>query len=58
MIMILVKNISKSVTATILLLLETKNQEKNTELSKYIWELKNISIHYDLKYSTACNAHP
>ena len=49
MIMILVKNISKSVTATILLLLETKNQEKNTELSKYIRELKNSSIHYDLK---------
>lgn len=58
MIMILVKNISKSVTATILLLLETKNQEKNTELSKYIREMKNSNINYDLKWSIGCKVHP
>ena len=26
-----------------------KNKEKSTELSKYIWELKNSSMNYDLK---------
>ena len=33
-------------------------KEKSTELSKYIWELKNSSINYDLKWSIACKAHP
>ena len=35
-----------------------KSKEKSTELSKYIWELKNSSINYDLKWSVACKAHP
>ena len=36
-----------------------KSKEKNTELSKYIWELKNSSINYDLKCSSiACKSHP
>ena len=35
-----------------------KNKEKSTELSKYIWELKNSSINYDLKWSVAYKAHP
>ena len=26
-----------------------KSKEKSTELSKYIWELKNSSMNYDLK---------
>ena len=34
------------------------NKENSTELSKYIWELKNSSINYDLKWSIACKAHP
>ena len=35
-----------------------KSKEKNTELSKYIWELKNCNLNYDLKWSIACKAHP
>ena len=34
-----------------------QTKEKSTELSKYIWELKNTSINYDLKWSMACKAH-
>ena len=30
-----------------------KSKEKSTELSRYIWELKNSSINYDLKGSIA-----
>ena len=37
---------------------KNKSKEKSTELSKYIWELKNSSINYDLKWSIACKAHP
>ena len=51
------QKISKSVTTTIPLILEIKFK-KSTELSKYIWELKNSSINYDLKWSIACKAHP
>ena len=56
--MVVAKKISKSVITTIPLLLETKNKEKSTELSKYIWELQINSINYDLKWSIACKAHP
>ena len=35
-----------------------KSKEKSTELSKYIWKLKNSSINYDLKWSKVCKAHP
>ena len=35
-----------------------KSKEKSTELSKYIWELKNCNLNYDLKWSIACKAHP
>ena len=35
-----------------------KSNERSTELSKYIWELKNTSINYDLKWSIACKANP
>ena len=35
-----------------------KSKDKSTELSKYIWELKNSSINNDLKWSIACKAHP
>ena len=35
-----------------------KSKEKSTELSKYIWDLKNSSINYDLKWSIAYKAHP
>ena len=35
-----------------------KTREKSTELSKYIWELKNSNTNYDLKWSIACKAHP
>ena len=36
---------------------KNKSKDKSTELSKYIWELKNSSINYDLKWSIACKAH-
>ena len=32
-------------------------KEKSTELSKHIWELKNNSINYDLKWFIACKAY-
>ena len=51
------EKISKNVTTTIPLLLEIKLR-KSTKLSKYIWELKNNSINYDLKWSIASKAHP
>ena len=35
-----------------------KSKEKSTELSKYIWELKNSSINYDLNWSIAYKSHP
>ena len=35
-----------------------KSKEKSTELSKYIWELKNSIMNYDLKWSIAYKAHP
>ena len=35
-----------------------KNKEKSTELSKYIWELKDNNIQHDLKWSITSNAHP
>ena len=35
-----------------------KNKVKSTELSKYIWEVKNSTINYDLELSIACKAHP
>ena len=34
-----------------------KTKEKSKELLKYIWELKNCSINYDLKWSIACKTH-
>ena len=34
-----------------------KSKEKSTELSQYIWELKNSSINYDLKWSVAFKAY-
>ena len=34
-----------------------KITETSTELSRYIWELKNGSVNYDLKWSIACKAH-
>ena len=37
---------------------KNKSKEKSTELSKYIWELKNSSINYDLKWSIAYKARP
>ena len=49
--MVLVKKAAKSVSTTIHILLEkkVKKVQKVTELSKYIWELKNNSMNYDLK---------
>ena len=35
-----------------------KTKEQSTELGKYIWELKNSNINYNLKWSIACKAHP
>ena len=35
-----------------------KNKEKNTELSKYIWELKDNNIQRNLKWRIASKAHP
>ena len=35
-----------------------KTKEKSTELSEYIWEFKNSSINYDLKWSIAYKTHP
>ena len=52
------KKTSKSVTKTTQLLLEIKVKKKNTELSKYIREMKNSNINYDLKWSIGCKVHP
>ena len=49
---------SKSVTKTTQLLLEIKVKKKSTELSKYIREMKNSNINYDLKWSIGCKVHP
>ena len=35
-----------------------RSKEKSTELSKYIWELKNCNLNYGLKWSIACKVHP
>ena len=35
-----------------------KNKEKSTELSKYIWELKDNNIQHNLKWRIASKAHP
>ena len=35
-----------------------KTKEKGTKFLKYIWNLKNCSINYDLKLSIAWKAHP
>ena len=35
-----------------------KSNEKSTELSKYIWQLKKSNISYDLRWSIACKDHP
>ena len=44
-----------SVTTTTQLLLEVKvKKKKSTELSKYIWELKNSSINYDPNPGSPC----
>ena len=56
--MVPAKKISKSVTAIIPLLLEMKVKKKSTELSIYIWELKNSSLNYDLKWYIAHKAQP
>ena len=34
-----------------------KSKRKSTQLAKYIWELKNSSINYNLKCSMACKDH-
>ena len=52
------KKTSKSVTKTTQLLLEIKVKKKSTELSKYIREVKNSNINYDLKWSIGCKVHP
>ena len=52
------KKTSKSVTKTTQLLLEIKVKKKSTELSKYIREMKNSNINYDLKWSIGCKVHP
>ena len=52
------KKTSESVTKTTQLLLEIKVKKKNTELSKYIREMKNSNINYDLKWSIGCKVHP
>ena len=35
-----------------------KTKEKSTELSKYIWELKDNNIEHNLKWHIASKAHP
>ena len=35
-----------------------KNKEKSTELSKYIWELKDNNIEHSVKWCIASKAHP
>ena len=35
-----------------------KNKEKSTELSKYIWELKDNNMEHNLKWCIASKAHP
>ena len=35
-----------------------KSKEKNTEVSKYIWELENSCIKYDFKWPIACKTDP
>ena len=35
-----------------------KNKEKSTELSKYIWELKDNNIQHSVKWCIASKAHP
>ena len=35
-----------------------KNKEKSTELSKYIWELKDNNIQHNLKWRITSKAHP
>ena len=52
------KKTSESVPKTTQLLLEIKVKKKNTELSKYIREMKNSNINYDLKWSIGCKVHP
>ena len=36
----------------------SKTKEKSTELSKYIWELKDNNINYNLKWHIATKAQP
>ena len=35
-----------------------KSKEKSTEVSKYIWELENSCIKYDLKWPIVCKTDP
>ena len=35
-----------------------KNKEKTTELSKYVWELKDNNIQHNLEWHIASKAHP
>ena len=44
--------------ACTLFLKPCKSKEKSAELSKYLWELKNSSINYDLKWFIAFKTHP
>ena len=54
----LAKRTLKSVVTTKQHLLEIKSKEKSTELSKYIWELKDNNIQYNLKWRIASKARP
>ena len=56
-IMELVRKTLKSIITTTQHLLETKIQKKSTELSKYIWELKDNNIQDNLKWHIASKAH-
>ena len=47
----------KRVTATRQHLLEIKIKKKNTELSKYIWQLKDNNIQHNSKWRLAYKVH-
>ena len=52
--LVLVKTLSKNVTITISVLIEmTKSREKSTELSNYVWELKEKDINYFINWDMA-----
>ena len=57
--MVIVKILSKNVAITILVLCSFRNKshEKNPEMYKYVWELKEKDINYFINWDTAMKLH-